>query len=132
MAWLTYNTQTGALVQVSDYELSVIDGLTMTTHPLSKSALEAEYQWDVAALDFKPKTGLSAAEFLDRFTTQERVDIRTRAKTDPIVEDAIAQLNAMNSNEKVSLSSARVASLLAYFVSLGDLTEARRTEILGG
>lgn len=63
-------------------------------------------------------------EYLERFTAPERVAIRRRAKTDPIVEDF---LELMNASGGIYPSLARPG--LQYLAQLGDLTPARAVEI---
>lgn len=64
-------------------------------------------------------------EYLERFTATERVAIRQRAKTDPIVEDF---MELMNASGGIYPSLARPG--LAYLANLGDIT-AERAAIIG-
>lgn len=129
MAWVSYNSITGALVQISDYEISVNDGLTVTQNNLPKLALETEYQWDVASLDFvvKPSQHLTKLAFLRRFTTQERIAVRSLAGTDPIIFDAMELLDMA---DYVSLTDTDVIQMCGYFAYVGILTSERVMEIL--
>lgn len=63
---------------------------------------------------------LTQFEFLSRFTTAERIAIRDRAKTDPIVEDF---LDLMQQADYVSLPVAMPG--LNYLASVGVLTIQR-------
>lgn len=63
-------------------------------------------------------------EYLERFTSTERVAIRRRAKTDPIVEDF---MELMNASGGIYPSLARPG--LTYLTQLGDLTAERAAAI---
>lgn len=67
---------------------------------------------------------LTRFQFLERFTTIERVGIRAAAKTDQIVEDF---MEMMKLSGNVSLALARPG--LQYLVSIGKLTPTRASEI---
>jgi hypothetical protein len=67
-------------------------------------------------------------EFLNRLTTSERADIRTRALTDPNVADFLMLATAAQevlSDDPVTLMG------MSYMVMIGVFTEARKNEILG-
>lgn len=84
--------------------------------------------WDPIAHDYDGvpvgPLMLSARDFLRLFTAQERIAIRTSA--DQGVQDFIFLLEV---EPMVNLRSPDVAAGLAYFVSLGLITEARAQEI---
>jgi hypothetical protein len=71
----------------------------------------------------------TAYQFLLRFTAEERAAFRAAAITDPNVADF--QQLAQAAQEVVSDDPMTVAGM-AYLVSVGLLTSARRDEILGG
>jgi len=72
-----------------------------------------------------------AFDFYRKFTTAERVAIRTLAKTDPIVEDIYATLNAaIASGSNVRDDDPDTVNGLAYLESVGVLAEGRAAEIL--
>lgn len=67
---------------------------------------------------------LTRFQFLDRFTSAERVSIRDAAKTNPIVEDF---MEMMKLSGNVSLALARPG--LQYLASIDRLTQERANEI---
>jgi cell division inhibitor SulA len=67
---------------------------------------------------------LTRFEFLDRFTTAERVGIREAAKTNPVVEDF---MEMMKLSGNVSLVLARPG--LQYLAAIGKLTAPRAAAI---
>ena len=71
----------------------------------------------------------TAYQFLLRFTAEERAAFRAAAITDPNVADF--QQLAQAAQEVLSDDPMTVAGM-AYLVSVGLLTSARRDEILGG
>lgn len=129
MAWVSYNTTNGELVQISDYEIPVTDGLSVTQNSLPKIALETEYQWDVYSLDFiiKANAHMTKLQFLRRFTTQERIAIRELAKTDAIVFDA---MSLMDMADYVDINDTDVVQMCGYFAYVGAITSTRAMEIL--
>ena len=70
----------------------------------------------------------SAFDFLRRFTPQERVSIRGIAKTDLVVEDFIAMLDKA---ENVYNTDPDTMAAMGYLVSINQISESRRAEILG-
>lgn len=67
-------------------------------------------------------------EFLNRFTTQERKEIRNKSKTDDAVADF--EMLATAAQEIVSDDPMTIAGM-NYLVSVGIVTEARKNQILG-
>lgn len=70
------------------------------------------------------------AEFMLRFTAQERLAIRQAAATDPVISDFEELLLAATAG--VDTNSQPVKGGLAYLVSKGLLTQARADAILSG
>lgn len=88
------------------------------------------------ALDFvnnqplaTPNRILSQFEFTQLFTSAERKAIRQQSKSNTDLEDLMAVLNAA---QDVNLDLPILISGLAFLVSLGILTAARRDKILTG
>lgn len=69
---------------------------------------------------------LTLRSFMDRLTVNERIAIRTLAKTDPVVEDLLKYLEG---GQVVYLSHAATQQGLAYLQSVGLLTAQRVNEI---
>ena len=70
-------------------------------------------------------TTVSAYEFLNRFTQEERIAIRN--STDAYVQDFISLVQAA---QIVDFSNEKTLEGMVYLVTLGWITEARKTEIL--
>lgn len=69
----------------------------------------------------------TAFEFLMRFTAQEREDIRSLAKSDPILADFLQLSQAA---QTISAGNQMTIDGMAYLVTIGILTEQRKQEIL--
>lgn len=129
MAYFSYKTESGELIQISDYEIVLVDELSVSQNPLPKIALETEYTWSTELRDFfvKEKRKLTKLEFLRKFTAPERIAIRQVAVTDPIVFDAMELLDLA---EFVSLDDPDTQNLIGYLSILGVLQQNRVMEIL--
>ena len=130
MAYIKFNTDSGVLLQISDYEMNPYDSETVTTVSLPKIALETEYVWDSSLRDFVAKVygRLTKLEFLRKFTAAERIQIREAAKVDPIIFDAMDLLDLA---EFISLQDQDTMNLVGYLAQQGILQPARVMEILG-
>ncbi|MEX2524432.1 MAG: hypothetical protein WD750_05705 [Gammaproteobacteria bacterium] len=74
-----------------------------------------------------PRASWSSRAFLDRFTRQERIDIRTAAKSEPLIED---YLDMLRTARRVYADDPDTQEGLTLLVQAGLLTETRRQEIL--
>jgi hypothetical protein len=72
-------------------------------------------------------TKLSKLDFLDRFSVEERVTIRTAAKQNGVVQDYLELLNAA---QEVNLASERTTAGVNALEAAGLLAEGRASEIL--
>lgn len=92
-------------------------------------ALNAEFAAKAAADALIAGTALplTRLEFLSRFTVAERVAIRSAAKTDAIIEDFLAMLEAAQS---VIPSHPDTVAGVGYLVQSGLLLPARAAEVL--
>lgn len=70
---------------------------------------------------------LTATEFLDRFTTSERMAIRSASKTNQVVEDL---LDYLSKTSGILRTSAKATQGLDYLTSLGLIAATRKAEIL--
>lgn len=70
---------------------------------------------------------LTRLGYLQRFSAQERIAIKTAAATDPVVADLLELLSA---TQEVRLDSAATRQGLGYLVQQEIITDARRQEIL--
>jgi hypothetical protein len=129
MAYFSYNQTTSELLQISDYDIPVVDNVCVSSHPLPKIALETEYQWDKESKDFviKSSNKLTKLEFLRRFYAQERIAIRAMSATDPIIFDAMELLNMA---EFIDVNDIDTQMLIGYMVQVGLLDVSRVSEVL--
>lgn len=70
----------------------------------------------------------SAFDFLRRFTLQERISIRIRSKLDPNIEDFMGMLDKA---DNVYNTDPDTVMALNYLVAIGEISELRKTQILG-
>jgi hypothetical protein len=131
MWYAVYDMATGALVSVG----------TVIADPLpsgmSSQALVAEptgLRWNTTTLAFEPPASTlpdswTVYEFLKRFTSAERIAIRTLAKTDVNAEDF---MHLLDQSGDVIRSNPDVLAGLNYLVSTGKLAAGRPSEILNG
>lgn len=75
----------------------------------------------------KPTNEVSSYEFMRRFTRDERIAIRTAAKTDPILEDWLLMSGAATG---IPLNDADTQAGMDYLVSKGLITRARGHQII--
>ena len=90
---------------------------------------DADPQFIAPQVQPKVRSSWTAYQFLLRFTAEERAAFRAAAITDPNVADF--QQLAQAAQEVLSDDPMTIAGM-AYLVSVGLLTSARRDEILGG
>lgn len=76
-------------------------------------------------------TKFSPVEFMLLFTSTERVAIKARRATDPVIDDWLDIIEDSRLTE-VDLALQSTQDALAYLVSLDILTDERKGEILGG
>lgn len=85
---------------------------------------------DEIALYFPaPVRTLSRFEFMGILTAQERIALRQRATTDPIMADALEMLNLAGHVDAVPLHP-MIAQMLGYVQQLGIMTAERRAAFL--
>lgn len=88
-------------------------------------------RWDEAArgfVAFTPAHVYTPLQFLRRFTTGERQQLRALAQTDPAIDDWMYLLDRA---QEVSSDDPDVTAALNYLVMLDVLTAERVAEILG-
>lgn len=74
-----------------------------------------------------PKEPITRLTFLRRLTPEQRIAIRTAAKTNVVLEDALALLDAA---QDVRVDDPDTVAFVGYCVLLGLLTPADQTNIL--
>lgn len=131
MIWYAvYDNTSGALFSVS----TVLGPLPSN---LSAKSFDVPAQpdpraWHTANLDFSVVIPTvytwTTLEFMRRFTSAERIAIRNKAQTDSNVDDF---MDLMRRAPAIHSNDADVNSGLNYFVSLGLITSARKSVILG-
>lgn len=101
-----------------------VDGVHYTMRD-SVTAFEA---WMIPNATPPAKTILSKLEFLFRFTTEERVAIRTAAKSNMVLEDFMALLNI---TEFVDTTYPATVQGVRLFETVGLIAAGRADQILG-
>lgn len=130
MWYYLYDAATGVLISESDIEISPPVGFGVRSSATRKSQ-DASLLWDETARDFVARPALrlrtmTPHAFLELFTPQERIGIRTAAKTDVVIEDYLDLLSKAN---EVNLDSTNTVNGVGYLVMQGLLTAARGAEI---
>lgn len=90
-----------------------------------QAELQAKEAVDLAASSYE--IPLTSTEFLDRFTTSERIAIRSASKTNSAVEDL---LDYLSKTKGILRTSAKATQGLDYLTSLGLIAANRKAEIL--
>jgi len=129
MIYVLCNVETGELIQVSEQELSA------SGHPLQVRTIDrtmpdmTKVTWEKNLLNFvdKPVRSLSKLDYLRRFTTQERITIRTVAKTNPVLEDFMVLMDLAT---EINLDDPDTVAGLHMLEAAGLLDQGRAAEVL--
>ena len=129
MIYVICNVETGELLQVSENALSV------SGHPLQVRTLDrtmpdmTKVTWENNLLDFvdKPMRSLSKLDYLRRFTTEERVAVRTVAKTNAVLEDFMVLMDLAS---EINLDDPDTIAGVHMLEAVGLLAQGRASEIL--
>lgn len=129
--YLIYNPAIGnALVGLSEQAPeNVPDGLVVKAKSGDMPDMSRQV-YNPAILDFYDKPGivLTKLEYLRKFTTEERVTIRTVAKSNPALEDYLA---LMEMAEEIRLDDPDIIGAVTMLEQAGLLAQGRAAEILG-
>lgn len=125
-----------AILDINNY----VTNIALADAPLAENWIEAEnvgIGWQFVDGQFIeptqpiPSKLWAAFDFYRRFTSPERIAIRTLAKTDPIAEDFLHTLDAaIASKSNVLAEDSDTVAGLSYLVSQSVLTQQRMDEIL--
>lgn len=91
--------------------------------------------WDIAGFTAPPEPPraprgpITRLEFLQRIPANVRIQIRTRAKLDPVIEDAMALLDAAT---EVDTDHPDTIQLVMYLRMQGLLSDEQAAAVLGG
>lgn len=128
---VVYDSQSGELIGYG-----VIADYPNATNGSQKEVADVyltPVHWDVGARDFvqdsQPNLELDVLDFLQLFSSSERIQIEGLAESDSIIRDILFLLNHAN---KVHLNNPLVINALDYFESLSIVTTERKNQILGG
>jgi len=130
MTYYVYDNTTRELLETSE---TVIDpakwaGMAYGETALTLAEITASYNWSGIAQDFVPKgSKRSKLEFLQLFTSAERIGVKAETATDPIVDDF---WTLMMLADTIHLDSADTQAGIGYLVYKGLITQARADEIL--
>ena len=130
MIYATYNSQTGALIDVVDSPPLVPEA------PLAIKQQDIEldygrYFWDAPSASFveRPKDrNLTKRQYLGLFTGEERVSIRAAARASLVIEDYLALLNV---SDFISLDDPDTIAGVHALEMAGLIAAGRAAEILG-
>jgi hypothetical protein len=129
MAYYSYNEVTRALIEISDFVLSLDANLPVSYVEVTKADLLNLYEWDSSSLSFVTKSGrlLSKKEFLKKFTPTEYSTIKAVTSSNGIV-DYYWQLFMVAEN--INLNDADTIQGIYTLEHIGLLSEGRAAEIL--
>lgn len=131
MAYYVYEQGSNKLLELSDSPIaeSKFTGEFYASTPLSVDEINLKYSWDEVDGVWKLRNigYISKLEFLRRFTLSERIAIRTKAKTDPIVEDF---MDLLELSQVIGINDTDTINGLNYLSLLGILSTERIQEIL--
>lgn len=129
MAYYSYLTATGQLVEVSDFEIPTPENGAMSFVEITKAEIDTGYTWNAEHLTFVPKNHslLTKKAFLKKFTAQEYAAIKTAAAANAIL-DYYWQLFMVA--EGVDLGDQDTISGIHMLEQIGLLNQGRATEIL--
>lgn len=121
--FVSYIQSSGVLVGVSNTEPPTLPDVYVAQYQ-TKIDLE-NMSWEPSTLSFITTGVLSRLEFLTKFTTQERIAIRS--STDPIIIDFMELLNMA---ENINLNDTNTKNGVGYLAYLGIIAPSRVGEIL--
>jgi hypothetical protein len=125
-----------------DYTISITESHKQSALQLALNAYNRAHAYDIDLATFVQKlidgpleglvvaylkTNITKLEFLNRFTAEERITIRTVAQTNPAIADYLAMLDAA---QDVSLIDARTIGGAQALEAAGLIGEGRAAEIL--
>lgn len=127
-----YRAADGALVSESEKPIDAPDGFVVKSFDARQG--QGGTQWDAATKTFVPASAprrISPIAFIDRFTVEERIAVRERAKSDPIIEDYLHRLDLKAAcDEQIDLDSHNAIGGLGYLESVGLVAAGRAADIL--
>lgn len=131
MFYTIHNVSTGNLVDITnDMPSAQPPELAIKVWDISKPDLYT-YEWNAQQLKFTAKSNverhLSVYEFLNKFTAQERISIRTTSVTNAALADYMDMLSAAS---YIDLNDPTLYGGLYYLSILGLILPARIAEIL--
>jgi len=126
-----FDTTTGEDISVGTSEptLKVGQSFRATAYDPNRHADRTKrYVWNTETRDYDETDSrrgiLSPAEFMQRFTVQERIAIRGERGTDPVVHDFLSLLEVA---QNVDLDDPATVAGVGYLVSVNLLTAERAT-----
>jgi hypothetical protein len=130
MTWFAvYELSTGTLRSVGT---SVADPLPDDLTSKAFGETKPEGVWNTVTLGFDPLPPVrvvvfSKLDFLQRFTVQERIEIRRAASTNPIVEDF---MHLMDLSENINLTHVATQQGVGYLEQQGLIAAGRAAQVL--
>jgi hypothetical protein len=125
---IVYEIHDEALVITFTDALGNVIQAPEVTHYTSRNAVTNFEPWMQLPTTPALSTNITKLEFLQRFTADERIAIRTAAKSNPALEDFMELLNAAQS---VDTTFSETVAGLQTFEQVGLLAAGRANQILG-
>ena len=130
MIYVLCNVETGDLLQISEQPITTAGApLMVKTFSMDMPDL-TKVEWDKGGLNFKPKSQsriVTKLAYLRKFTGEERVTIRTAAKSNVVLEDYLA---LMELADEVNLDDPDTVAAVGMLEAVGLLATGRAAEIL--
>lgn len=129
MAYYKYSSNTGELLEISDFQLVPDGDHVVSANEVSRSDLEKYYEWNSYSLAFLEKTRRTVAkkDFLKRITPSEYAAIKTEIATNGILD---YHWQMIMLSDLVDLDDADTTTAFNTIESLNIISSARKTEIL--
>lgn len=129
MAYYKYSTNTGEILEISDFQLVPDGKYVVSYNEISRSDLEKYYEWNSYSLAFQEKTRrtITKKDFLKRITPSEYAAIKTEIATNGIL-DYHWQMIMMS--DLVDLDDSDTTTSFNTLESLNIISSARKAEIL--
>jgi len=131
MLYIVYDVRDGSLVQISE-EMVTIGGYPYSIKEIDMPMPDLKnVSWEGNILGFVPKPSrvVTKLDYLRRFTSEERIAIKTLALQVPQLAD---YLYLMELSTEIDLDDDDLKSALGMLEATGILAEGRSSEILNG
>ena len=129
MIYILCNVETGELLGISEEAISA-SGAPLQVRTIDRDMPDmTKVTWSRNLLDFvdKPVRALTKLEYLRRFTAEERINVRTVAKTNAALEDFMVLMDLAS---EINLDDPDTIAGVHMLEAAGLLAQGRASEIL--